>query len=310
MGFRCASARLGGRRATVRAAALGLTLAGFVLASAALAAKSPVIIDEQWTRRDFPEHGVRKVAVLPAIEFGGYRPDHLASIAFFNAFRESGYRWLPPSSVYRALGATQAARDSMFRAIALQVRGNGHTDPRTSAWLTARLQVDALVVLRVERWEFIKEGSDATIVEVRAEMVDGSGEPLWRVLGRSRIFGEPTFSEVNLPPPGQGNKLTLVTPTGAPSGSQPSSGSSGSSGSGSGPGAGAPPPPPKYMESIEKKMTPLEDMLLATDTGPTSSKDVPFEAATRALMDAWVPLLPRPASAPPDSAGRPATPAR
>jgi hypothetical protein len=283
-------------------------LACFALASPAYAGKSPVIIDEQWTRRDFLEHGIRKVAVLPAVEFGGFRSDHLVSIAFFNAFRESGYRWLPPSSVYRTLGSTQGARDSMFRAIALQVRGSGRTDPATSAWLTARLQVDALVVLRVERWEYVKDGNDATIVEVRAEMVDSGGEPLWRVLGRSRIFGEPTFSDVTLPPPGQGNKLTLVSPAGSPGGSQQSSGPSSSNGSsGSGSGASAPPPPPKYMETIEKKMTPLEDMLLATDTGPTASKDIPFEAATRALMDAWVPLFPRPASPAPDSTAPPAT---
>ena len=97
------------RRTLDRSTLLGFVpLVALILAALAFApasaAKSPVIIDQAWTRPGFAGVAPARIAVLPAVVLDAYPSSHPVSDSFYAAVRRDGRSWIPPMVVWAALG--------------------------------------------------------------------------------------------------------------------------------------------------------------------------------------------------------------
>ncbi len=266
------------------------------------AAKGPVILDERWVCPGFDQRNPRRVAILPAVTQEGFDSSHLMSDLFFNGFMNDGRDWLPPGSAHLRLGASAHERDSTFREIVKQVRREGHTNAATTADLARRLRVDALVFLRVDRWEHAAVNEEMTSIEVRAELVDSTGATLLRLVARSRVFGERRPSEIEMPRASASRVSVALpsTPVSAPTGSSASVGGAtaataappGTSGGGGSTGSAT--SHPQGMPKMEHTglLTQEDVARLGGSHAPEAAPE--FEAAAKELIKAWGPLLPPP----------------
>jgi len=279
-----------------------VTAAAWLAVAPARAARPPVLIDEVWTSPDFGRHPVRTVAVLPAVALESYAPNHPLSDSLAIGFRGDGRRWVPPLSTWHGLGNSEIERLAEFRKIADEVRQQGRTRPATTARLAQRLGVDALMIVRVDRWERIPDATDVTTVEARAELVSADGTPLWRVSGRSRVYTASYRPRAELPKPSQGNKLLETRVSGGGSGGN-SGGSGGSSGSsataGSSTGGGSSgsqgsSQSTRTTTKLEYKETPLEDLVRVRDPGQPELSLDPFQKASSQMVAAWATRRPAP----------------
>jgi hypothetical protein len=285
------------RRKIVRPTLVVALYALLAAASVATAApKSPVIIDKAWTRPDFASVAPARIAVFPAVVLDNYPSSHPVSDSFYAAVRsDRGRAWIPPMVVWAALGSTEAQRLAVYRPIATQIRNEGHTDRATTERLAQLLKVDALMLLRVGRWEQVSDANQLTAVEAHGEMVDAHGEPLWKITGRSRVFGKTMRSEVVLPAAPEGTKITqTVTAASAQgSGSNSSSTSTGAATGGASTGTGsAQQNQRQYGAKIEQKVTPTEEYLRTRGPSELERETPGFPTATRTLIAALKEKLP------------------
>lgn len=295
-----------------RGLALMLALGFAASAHAAHAARAPVTVEGAWTSPDLAKRTIRSVAVLPAITTGTYSPSHLLSDSLERSFHGDGRRWMTPLMAWSALGGSEIERLTLFRKVAEQVRDRGRTDAATSALVTAKLGVDALMLVRVDRWEQVADATDVTYVEGRVELVTAAGEPLWRIAGGSRVYTTSYRAPVDLPPASQGTKITETIAAGSGGGS--SGGSSGGTSGGvanagsastSGNTSSQQSSPPRYTTKVEHKQTSTEDLLRATAGNPAPVPTEKFPEAVRLLVEAWAAKRPAGwASAAADSGAR------
>ena len=264
----------GALAALVLAAAL---LGGLAAPGAARADKSPVIVDERWVAPDFAQRAPRRIAVLPAVTFDAFAAGHLVSDLFFDEFLNDGRTWVQPSLCRLLYGANNQERDSTLRVVSEQVRRSGRTDSLTTVALARRLRVDALVFLRVDRWEHTATPSEVTNVELHGELVDSTGATLLRLVSRSRLFGRPlrTAMDMSNPlasaseTPASGTPTPASTPTRASADTRPADAAAQASGTGGHASPGA--------------------AHLATQV---SEADVPYAPAVTALLRVWRTILP------------------
>jgi hypothetical protein len=233
---------------------------------------------------------------------------------------EAGYFWTMPAESRAALGATDPQRDSMLRVISKEVRDEGRLSAATAQVLSRKLDVDALLAMRIDRWERVLSASPMTYVDLYTTLVAADGAPLWRLAGRSRVSDAARPSRTEMPesePVDNTAPLPGVGVASAASGSASSGGSSGGSGSGSGgggpsggsgsgggaPGAtGSESPPPK-LESDRTGVS-LRERFAALSSSSIGEPDgsAGYSTAVDLLLEAWGARLPK---APPR-----ATPAR
>lgn len=291
--------RRGLRHVAAVATALGLLLGAGPKAHA----KGPVLVDEQWIDPAFATHDPARVAVLPAVNLLNFDPSHLATDLFFNECRGDGRAWLPPALCRLRFGATPRERDSVFRALALQVRRDGRPDAATVAELARRLGVDALVFVRIDRWEHVTNPAPSTQIEARVEMLDSTGASLWRSRARSRMFGESVRASVEMPAASSGlaDQTSMIPGVAASGSAGGATAAGGSTATSTSPGA-------TTYSLQQQATTKLQELrpITAEDVQrmrpvAVSEADVPFEAAARALVAAWATQLPaRPGAAPGD----------
>ena len=293
-------------------ATLAIAAALLLPGGAARAGKGPVVIDERWVHPDFAARSPRRVAVLPAITQESFASSHLVSDLFYAEVANDGRAWMPPSLAHMRLGPTAHERDSTLRDLVVQVRRDGHPSPASTAAIARRLNVDALLVLRIDRWEHTSAPDEATNIEVRAELVDSTGTTLLRLVSRSRIFGERTRSEIEMP--GSTVGTSGATPQATPATTSSATGSTSlvasssivPAGGGSG-GTRSVTVRPEVSSGIDRAAPPVNTATM--NATRFSEAEAPFEAATQALVQAWGPLLPA-APAPGRPAQTTAPPAR
>jgi hypothetical protein len=260
------------------------------LAAPAHAARPAVLIEESWSSPELDKHPVRTVAVLPAVTLDSYAPNHPLSDSLAAGFQGDGRRWIPPLAAWTGLGDSEIARLAEFRKMADEVRSSGRAKPATTARLARLLAADAIMFVRIDRWERIPDATEVTTVEARTELVHADGTPLWRVAGKSRVYTASYRPRTEMPKPSTGNKLLEVQVIGAPSGGSSGGnsstsgggGSGGSSQSSSGQASNAP-----RVQKVERQDTPLEDIVRTRDRGQPEASMDPFVKASAQMVSAW-----------------------
>jgi hypothetical protein len=145
---------------------------------------------ETWVVDHLQSRGIREVAVLPAAVIGDDRSAaRIVESAWVSAFDSTARHWSLAREREASFAATSIRKDSLLDAIAHQVFGHVSVDPATAYRVTRLLKVQALLCVRVNRWERVPESTPdrpVAIVELEAAMVDSTGATLWKASGSER----------------------------------------------------------------------------------------------------------------------------
>ena len=167
--------------------AMVATLLALVLAPRPAAAAKPPA-DKIWTRRGGVGRAIHTIALVPAAEeepTGGVFVDDQWLVQFY----EDGHDWLPAPLVRDQLRRLSTQRDSALRAINAQILRRGRIDSVAVPVLARTLHAQALLTVRVDRWERVKESNPyltTAYVELTAALVDSTGTLVWRISGEER----------------------------------------------------------------------------------------------------------------------------
>jgi len=126
-------------------------------------------------------HRVGTVAILPAVSVSGDALAEVRAEAGWDALYGRGWaQWMSTEEVTRRLAVDQA--DDLAREVRDQIWRNGTVDAPTAARLCRMLNVDAVLCLRIDRWELAERRG---MVEVTASLSGADGQQLWSASGHA-----------------------------------------------------------------------------------------------------------------------------
>lgn len=170
-------------------------------------------LDLFWTRPGFDPTTIESIAMLPCASFNAdLSSEKLVEGLIARTLRTSGHRWVS-TSLTRPLLRAAAPDDSLGRAVRGEILQSARVDSATAPDLCRMFRTDAVLCLRVDRWDQFalepsQSGKSSTTVTVKAALVDSSGRLLWSVSGSETKEG-PYQSPGNNPYQTPGGEATL-----------------------------------------------------------------------------------------------------
>jgi len=196
-----------------------LALAAMMLVAAVLpggaAPKRERQIDNIRTHPDLASVRLTAVAMLPAASFEGVAPaERHAEAELMKLIREAGFRWVTAPTAREMLRLSGG--DSLLKATREAILSRDRIDSLKVPGLCARLRVNGLITVRVDRAEQISIQSDqsgrpSTTVQVRATLLDSLGQVVWSASGSEYAEGIELQSEVGGVVGGGGNLTPSAT---------------------------------------------------------------------------------------------------
>lgn len=144
-------------------------------------------IDHLWAHPDPRSIRLTAVAMLPAVGFDDVVPaEHGAELELMKLIKDSGYRWVSPATSRDMLRA--AGGESLLLANKQDILAHGRIDSLRVATICAKLRVNGLLTIRLDRAEQVsiqsdQSGKPTTTVQVSAAMVDSLGRRVWSASG-------------------------------------------------------------------------------------------------------------------------------
>jgi hypothetical protein len=286
----------------MRPLALPLAIAALLLPVAARSARAPhpgVEITSTWTRTDAPLPRFERVAVLPACGTP-------AAIEFAD-------RWAPAARrvALSSIGGSDCARALLGARIGTlaaldvahqEIRRDGVLSEPTARFLARALQVDALMLIRVDRWEQQSGLKTMAYVDATTTLVDSTGTSWWSSTAKAHLQSGGmerevlrTGSERQVPTKSPGDYATVrasvSSTSGSSSGSSSSSASSSSrsgSSSSSGSSSGSSGSSGTVTRSVSTHVAPPPTPM--PTPGPVSAP--PYGAVVDSLIAMWKVSLP------------------
>lgn len=295
-----------------------------VLGSGALGERKPA--DRVWTRTGLENCNLRRIAILPPVGEPREGALSLEDRWFLRVFRD-GRGWLSSAMVVDHLARNPRQGEVLLARIREQISRNGEVDSASATQIARAIGADAVLSLRLDRWERLGGGSKTTArVEATCALRDSSGHLLWKVTGAESVdglFGIPTGKVGNALQPSHDDRLAgsmLVLASFTPgghaavlAGAQGTTPSQPNSAPGPGtttpiPSTPTPPPPPpspppyynpNYRDDREERL--LKEARSGLNSRPLSGGTMPFEGrlapdfdlALARLLDRWVALFPK-----------------
>jgi hypothetical protein len=163
---------------------LALAVLAALFPSAVVAGRAPK--DHVWTRSDASRFPAKRITLLPVVSMN-YQVGLAVGEQWLLHFIDDGHDWIPPEVCARSLSAMSPRKpDSIARMVNFAVFKRGCPDTLQVPSLTRRLQSQAVLSVRVDRWERVVE-SDARIttahIGLTAALVDSAGHVLWQISG-------------------------------------------------------------------------------------------------------------------------------
>lgn len=208
---------------TRRLAVLSLLVAASA-ATAFAAEKKGGKIDAIWVHPGYADFGVQSIAMIqPASYDRNLQAEKLADQLWGASLRGTGYRWIGSGSTGALLGRA-ADGDSLLQLVRTRLLDDPRPDSASVVELCRRLRTDAVLTLRIDRWEkseieFNQAGKPTTTVQLRAALVDSSGALLWSASGSETADGpyhDPSAGVIGVKSSGLGTQ-PLTGQGGAPS---------------------------------------------------------------------------------------------
>jgi len=202
-----------------------LALTATLAIGAAAADKRSGSGDEIWARSDADSLGIDRIAMLPAAAYNhDLAAEHLVEGALARALRPAGYRWISAATAKDLLLA-QPAGDSLLKAVRQALLDQPRLDSLVAPVVCGRLRCDAVLTVRVERWEQIaledyQSGKPFTTITLRAALVDSLGRLVWSAAGSETAEGSYQSASRDpraTPTGGSLNQNPLATGFGPPS---------------------------------------------------------------------------------------------
>lgn len=201
----------------------------------------PRTVERSWLNPQFASFGIHRIAILPATTFNGDdQASNATAAVWFGEFSKVPYEWISAEKVRLKLRTASRQRDSLVDVISNQVLKSGKVEPKTAGFLAGLLGVDALLCVRIDKWQVMNSASSrqTATIELAATLVDRQATDLWKVAGSSINEGPVVSSHMLFE---NGPKEAPSQPVGARSSGGSSSGSSGGSGGSSGGGGSGSP---------------------------------------------------------------------
>jgi hypothetical protein len=175
------------RLGTLTASALVLLALGVTAAEA-----SPAVRDEPYRSARLDIRRPITIAVLPAVALVD-DPDveRLVEQSWVALYSGARTRWVPADEVRTCLAQATGEAGDVSREMAAQVWRSGEVDPSMAGRLAALLRVDAVMSVRITRWEIVDGGR--AIVEMMAVLSGADGTRLWSISGFAG-YGAPRAS--------------------------------------------------------------------------------------------------------------------
>jgi hypothetical protein len=125
-------------------------------------------------------HPLATVALLPVVSVvDDPAAERLVEASWIDLYRAAGTTWMPAVEV-RA-GLARAMDGDLGAEIDAQIWRRGGVDPAVAGRLARLLGVDAVLSVRIDRWE-IADG-DRAMVELTATLSGADGSRLWSISG-------------------------------------------------------------------------------------------------------------------------------
>ena len=176
--------------------------------------------DAIWTNPAFASAGVTSIAMLPPASFDhDASAEKIADAGLGAAVRGTTYRWVSAASS-RSLISAGPGGDSLLKVVGARLLETGRVDSLTAPTLCKRTRTNALLTLRVDRWEqmkleFNQAGKPTTTIQLTAALVDSAGRLLWTAAGsevaegpyhdpNANVLGVNSSGLANTPVTGQG----------------------------------------------------------------------------------------------------------
>jgi hypothetical protein len=159
-----------------------LACALVALAAAATAAQAaPLAQDRLYASPGLESQRSLTVAVLPAVAVADHpEAERWVEERWVTFYAEAKTRWVP-ADVVRARLAQAIDEPDVAGAVDREVWRRGEVEPETAACLARVLGVDAVLSIRIDRWE-IADGGRA-MVGMSAALSGADGARLWSISG-------------------------------------------------------------------------------------------------------------------------------
>ena len=208
----------------IRHLAVATLLLAALATPAGSADKKVKRVDTIWVHPDLARFNIQSIAMLLPVSYDrNLQTEKLADGVWGASLRGTGYRWLG-GATSRDLLARTPGGDSLSLLVRNRLLENPRVDSLLAPPLCQRLRTDAVLTLRIDRWEklemeFNQAGKPSTSVQLKAALVDSSGALLWSASGSETAEGpyhDPTAGVIGVKSSGLGT--TPVTGQGgAPS---------------------------------------------------------------------------------------------
>ncbi len=176
-------------------ARLALGLVALAFAAHAVEARPPVR-DQVFRGARLKSHARATVAVLPAVSVtGNHAAERLVEENWVRLYGGSEMRWLP-ASIVRAHLEGAPGGEAFARDVAGQIWQTGQVNPEAAGRLARMFGADALLSLRIDRWEIVNGWR--AIVEMTAVLTDEDGTPLWTISGSAGHGAAPSGADLGV----------------------------------------------------------------------------------------------------------------
>jgi hypothetical protein len=146
------------------------------------AAARPIARDDLYRSARLDTHPLTTVALLPAVAVADDPgAERLVEFQWVALYGEGTTTWMPADQVRARLALAAGELGDLAREVNEQVWRRGEVEPRMAGRLAQLLGVDAVLSLRIDRWE-IADGGRAT-VEMTAALTHADGTRLWSISG-------------------------------------------------------------------------------------------------------------------------------
>ena len=208
----------------IRRLAIAALVIAALAAPAGTAEKKGKKLDAIWVHPGIAGFNIQSIAMLPPASFDrNLQSEKLADGTWGAALRGTGYRWIGSTSA-REQFARQPGGDSLLQLARTRLLDQPRVDSLLAPALCQRLRTDAVLTLRIDRWEklemeFNQAGRPSTSVQLKAALVDSSGALLWTASGSETAEGpyhDPTAGVLGVKSSGLGTS-PVTGQGGAPS---------------------------------------------------------------------------------------------
>jgi hypothetical protein len=162
------------RKRSDTAKAMAIVVVALALAASVAAAKGPEP-DRCERAPGLAQAPIGRIALLPVVSVAENPDAERLVEGLWTEYCGAGATWVGADA------ARSRMDDSERDRLVSTIWRTGDTEPALAAELAERLDVDAVMIVRIDRWEIVND--ERAVVEIKAVLRGADGAPLWSISG-------------------------------------------------------------------------------------------------------------------------------